>query len=126
MDFSWPPKGCARSAIVVDDSEIVLTVVAESLEKAGWCVRKRTEAIGTVAEVLRYKPTLLLVDLHLPVVKGGALIDLLRRITPPITTKLVLHSSSRIEVSQEAKRCGADGYIVKGTDLQKALKALLL
>ena len=125
MEASWPPKGCTRSVIVVDDSEVVLEVASSALSKAGWCVRKRTEAIGTAAEVLRYKPTVLLIDLNLPIVKGGALIDLIRRITPPVVTKLVLHSASRHDVEEEARRCRADGFIVKGDNLVKALNAIL-
>jgi CheY-like chemotaxis protein len=103
--------------MVVDDDETTLEVTAALLESRGHEVIQRNSALGTTLAILRDKPAVVLLDVHMPGLSGDRLVELVapRKDRPrPI---IILHSASTLsELEQLAQRCGAAGVIEKTGD----------
>jgi len=103
--------------MVVDDDETTLEVTAALLENRGHEVIQRNSALGTTLAILRDKPEVVLLDVHMPGLSGDRLVELVapRKDRPRPT--IILHSaSSRSELEELARRCGAAGVIEKTGD----------
>jgi CheY-like chemotaxis protein len=103
--------------MVVDDDETTLQVTVALLEQRGHEVIPRNRALGTTLAILRDKPDVVLLDVHMPGLSGDRLVDLVapRKDRPrPI---IILHSAStRAELEELAQRCGVAGVIEKSGD----------
>jgi DNA-binding response OmpR family regulator len=100
--------------LLIDDSMTVLTKARVVLEKAGFNVLTRTEAIGSGAEVLRKKPDLVLIDVVMPMVEGDSIVKSLRKASVGHEVLVVLHSALPApDLEERARFCGASGFICK-------------
>src|SRR5687767_1271098 len=79
--------------LVVDDDPVILEVVRERLEAAGFDVYVREDALGTSQWVAREQPDFILLDVMMPALSGGELGQLLKRSTATNQTAVILHSS---------------------------------
>ncbi len=85
---------------------------------------------GTLAEaadaVIREKPDLVLLDVHLPDGDGFQLIDFLRPQFPDLMI-LVLSQSDEVSFAQRALSLGANGYVIKqqASEMLNAIRELL-
>ena len=111
------------SVVIVDDHELFRAGVRAELENL---VEIRAEA-GTVEEavasILREKPDVALVDVHMP---GGGGIEVIRRVAHerPVQRFLALSVSDSAEDVIAVIRTGARGYVTKsisGEDLAQAI-----
>jgi CheY-like chemotaxis protein len=103
--------------LVVDDDPVILEVVRERLESAGYSVHVRADAIGTSQWVAREQPDFVLLDVMMPALSGGDLGQLLKRSTTTNETKVILHSSMSAAALQPVlARSGAIGVIAKTHD----------
>ncbi|MBE2999092.1 response regulator transcription factor [Nocardiopsis sp. HNM0947] len=110
--------------LVVDDHPMWCGAVARDLEEAG------TTVVGTAgdgAKALRIapaaRPTLAVVDLHLPDMSGVELIAGLAELPDPPHV-LVLSASGEGEDVLAAVKAGATGYLVKSADREQLLDAV--
>lgn len=110
--------------LVVDDHPMWCEAVARDLDEAG------TTVVGTAgdgAKALRIapaaRPTLAVVDLHLPDMGGGELIAGLTGLPEPPHV-LVLSASGAGEDVLAAVKAGATGYLVKSADREQLLDAV--
>ncbi len=103
--------------LVVDDDPVVLEVVRERLDTAGFDVYVRVDAIGTSQWVAREQPDFILLDVMMPALSGGELGLLLKRSTSTNQTAVILHSSmSAASLQPVIERTGAIGAIPKTHD----------
>lgn len=102
------------TVMVIDDSEIVLSVVQSFLESAGYRVLTRRMALGTRAAILRERPDVILLDVNMPLLDGAELCSAIRSHTAMKGSCIVLHSDlPETQLRGTARRAGANGYIVK-------------
>jgi len=103
--------------LVVDDDPVILEVVRERLESAGYAVYVRADALGTSQWVAREQPDFVLLDVMMPALSGGDLGELLKRSTATTDTKVILHSSMTADaLLPVVGRTGAIGAITKTHD----------
>ncbi len=111
------PARRRAKVLVVDDDPIILEVVRERLEAAGFDVYVREDAIGTSQWVAREQPDFLLLDVMMPALGGAELGVLLKRSTTTNQTAVILHSSlSTSSLQPIIERTGAIGAIAKTHD----------
>jgi CheY-like chemotaxis protein len=109
--------------LVVDDDPVILEVVRERLEAAGYVVHVRLDAIGTSQWVAREQPDFILLDVMMPALGGGELGLLLKRSTSTNQTVVILHSSlSADSLLPIIQRTGAIGAIAKTHDGAKFME----
>ncbi len=104
--------------MVVDDDRVALEVARERLESAGFEVITRDVAIGTSASIVAERPDVVLLDVHMPGIRGDVIARLLA--TREHTATIILHSASDgKDLRKMAGECGAVGVIEKtGSDRQ--------
>jgi CheY-like chemotaxis protein len=107
-----------QKVFIIDDSKIALEAARRILEKAGFLVSCRSDAIGSTAAAMREHPDLVLVDVSMPAMKGSDLVRTIKqRGMMPSVPVLLWSSMPRPELERIAGECGADGCIEKGGDL---------
>jgi CheY-like chemotaxis protein len=103
--------------MVVDDDPTTLEVASALLEQRGHQVLKRNSSIGTTMAILREKPEVVLLDVNMPGLSGDRLAELVSPRMGKSAPVLILHSgSSRDELEQLARRCGAQDILEKTGD----------
>jgi CheY-like chemotaxis protein len=103
--------------LIVDDDPITLEVLREWLERAGYDVLAREEALGTSQIIAKVKPDVVLLDLMMPALPGEELAVLLRKNNLTKNTKVILHSGKPLhEIMALVETTGAIGAIEKGSD----------
>lgn len=101
--------------IVVDDDPIVLEVVRERLEAAGYVVIVRESALGTLQLVRDEQPDVVLLDITMPALNGERIASLLKSSERTKNVRIILHSSKpEVELAPMALQVGAIGAISKG------------
>jgi DNA-binding response OmpR family regulator len=114
--FSMMPRKRGK-VLVVDDDPVILEVVRERLDAAGFDVYVREDALGTSQWVAREQPDFVLLDVMMPALSGGELGQLLKRSAATSHTAVILHSSlSTAALRPVVARTGAVGSIGKTHD----------
>lgn len=114
-------KSMATTILVVDDSEVVLSVVKTVLEEAGYRVVTQNRANGSLTQIIWERPALVLLDVQMPNLSGDVLARMCAKTAQTTGTRVVLHSSlSDDNLQGLVGQCGAFGYIRK-TDSPQAL-----
>ena len=104
----------STKVLVIDDDPIVLEVVRERLEGAGFVVVVRDEPLGTTNVVRDERPDIVLLDIMMPALNGERLAALLRANRSLNTLSIVLHSSKApSELLPLVEQTGAIGAISK-------------
>jgi DNA-binding response OmpR family regulator len=114
-----PPLAARKrgKVLVVDDDPVILEVVRERLDAAGFAVYVREDALGTSQWVAREQPDFVLLDVMMPALSGGELGQLLKRSAATSDTAVILHSSlSSAALGPVIARTGAVGAISKTHD----------
>ncbi|HEY5927632.1 MAG TPA: response regulator [Kofleriaceae bacterium] len=102
--------------VMIDDSEIVLSVVAPLLVDAGFEVRAVSSLRRFLNAVLDWKPNLIVTDLYMPEMSGAELCTWLRMQVATAKTPIIICSSAPDEeLEKVARAVGADGYVSKSS-----------
>lgn len=113
------------TVIIADDQPLIRDGIAAILSmEDGYEVLARSADGETAVEQTRlHRPTLVLMDIHMPGLDG---LQATRRIRAecPDTKIMVLTTFEDEEYVLEAMRCGASGYLVKGMETDKLLSAI--
>ncbi|HEX2677264.1 MAG TPA: response regulator [Polyangiales bacterium] len=100
--------------LVIDDDPIVLEVIRERLEGAGYDVMVREHALGTVQVVREEQPDIVLLDVMMPALNGERIATLLKGSVRTKDVGIVLYSSkSEAELAPMINETGALGAISK-------------
>ncbi|RLF77742.1 hypothetical protein DRN38_07965 [Thermococci archaeon] len=109
--------------LVVDDDENIRKVLTKILEDEGYTV----ESVGTAKEAIertkRKFYNLALIDIRLPDMEGVKLLTKIRDTTPKMR-KIIITGYPTLRNAIEAVNKGADAYIVKPFDMDKALNVI--
>lgn len=108
--------------LVLDDSDLVLDVVAMTLEEAGYDVQTISQISELVPACAREQWDLVLADVGLPEISTEALADLLRReIAAPI---LLFSDRDPREMTPLVARSGARGWVAKAHCTKELLQEI--
>ncbi|MCD6431342.1 response regulator [Candidatus Bathyarchaeota archaeon] len=115
--------GESARILVVDDDENIRKVLAKILEDEGYTV----ESVGTAKEAIEITKrkfyNLALIDIRLPDMEGVKLLTKIRDTTPKMR-KIIITGYPTLRNAIEAVNKGADAYIVKPFDMDKALNVI--
>ena len=107
-----------ETVAVVDDDPIILELLRERLERAGYTVLTHEGAFGTSEFISRTRPDFLLLDVMMPGLSGDRLAALLKRQVLTARVAVIFHSSkNEHDLAELVDRTGAVGSIEKtGSD----------
>lgn len=113
-----PTVGRKRSRILVtDDEPITRMLVKLLLEREHYDVLEATNGDQAVEIALRERPSLLLIDLNMPVMDGYQAIHYLRKTMPMSTLPIiVLTAEDGQSIERRVLELGANDYIIKPFD----------
>jgi DNA-binding NarL/FixJ family response regulator len=101
--------------MIIDDDEVTLRVLEAALDELGYDVVLRQHALGTMNEIARQRPDVVVLDVRMPGLSGDYLAALLAQTRPGLT--VILHSSvPSDELHRLTRACGATGCIEKTGD----------
>jgi CheY-like chemotaxis protein/HPt (histidine-containing phosphotransfer) domain-containing protein len=104
--------GTTRTALVVDDSELIAEELADALRGAGFETAVASTIDGAASAARESRPDIVLVDANLPGIDLRVLCDRIRE--HAIGAKLIIVSAStEDELKAFAKHVRADGYVGK-------------
>ncbi len=100
--------------MVVDDDAVILALIKEWLEDAGYSVTVRDQALGTAQWVLREKPDFVLLDVKMPALSGAEITQIIRRDQAASNSAVILHSGMEADALEAlARSTGALGALQK-------------
>lgn len=114
------------TVLFVDDSLIMRQMVGQTLEATGRyrCVLAEDGEQG-LEQVKQIRPKLVITDLNMPRMNGLDLLSAIRALPGhKFTPVLLLTTETSDKLREEAKSCGATGWMVKPFNAEKLLKML--
>ena len=107
--------------LVVDDDPSILTTISEVRDLEGYPVQTATNGAEALRAVERARPSLILLDMRMPVLDGWGFARALqeRGVKLPILVMTAAQNARRW-----AEEIGADGHIAKPFDLPDLLDAV--
>ena len=104
-----------RKILIVDDDIHLLHTTKELLEIEGYEVTIQGNSLGTIKNIIKSRPDLVLLDINMPVLSGEKIAEILTNEFWNRTTKILFHSSNDEDTLRKAvKTYGVNGYICKG------------
>src|SRR6266496_985711 len=85
----------ADDILVVEDDPAIVDFVQRVLRRAGYAVRTAGDGAAALAAIAEHRPALVLLDLTLPGMSGGAVLEQLRR-QPSAVPIIVITASPHI------------------------------
>ncbi len=108
-----------KKILLIDDSEITLTMEKAVLEARGYEVRATSDLLDFEKTLQSWKPDLILTDIHMPGIKGTDLCRTLKNAYGTQDIPIVLFSTlPDEELAKLAEQAGADGSISKANGLE--------
>jgi two-component system, OmpR family, alkaline phosphatase synthesis response regulator PhoP len=110
----------SKRIVVIDDSKLVLAVVTDALEAAGYEVIATDSGIEANSYIYNHRrPDLILIDVMMPLLNGDRKVRLLKQREASSRIPIVLMSTKpREELAKLTRDSGADGFIQKPFDEQ--------
>jgi CheY-like chemotaxis protein len=107
--------------LVVDDDVPIRTALVTFLEDEGYSVESATNGAEALQRIARQRPTLVLLDMRMPVMDGWEFAAALR--ASGIDVPLVVMTAAR-DARRWAEEIGATAYVAKPFDLPELLSKL--
>lgn len=108
--------------LVVDDEPALLEILAETLTADGYEVALARDGVAALAQVHRWKPDLVLTDMHMPGMSG---LELLRKLRGDLSTAgipvVFLTVVENVDTEAQALNLGADDYLTKPVQKSRLL-----
>lgn len=106
----------AGHVLIVDDSELVVDLVAMTLEELNWNVQSATSASKALA-ILERDPTIEVVvcDLHMPEMSGFEVIERVASLRSQVVPVIMLSDEQDLSAVLRAVRQGAFDYVPKAS-----------
>lgn len=109
------------AVLVVDDDPSILDTLAEFLDMEGYAVQTATNGAEALDEVERAEPSVVLLDMRMPVLDGWGFAQALRERGRQLP---ILVMTAAQDARQWAQEVGAAGYVAKPFDLMDLLEAV--
>jgi CheY-like chemotaxis protein len=100
-----------RDIVVVDDDQVLLSVLSELLKESDYAVRTASDGFAALAVIRDQVPDILLSDLNMPRMTGFELLSVVRRRFPTIAVIAMSGAHAGLTVSPGI---AADGFYPKG------------
>jgi DNA-binding NarL/FixJ family response regulator len=105
-------------AVVIDDTRDIRDMLSIVLTRSGMdVVGEASDGEAGVDIVRAERPDVVLLDLAMPVMDGVEALPLIRELVPD--ARIIVLSAFAGPVRQQVLDGGADGYLLKGTPLEK-------
>lgn len=110
-----PPPAPPRRAtvLVIDDSSVVLAVIADALAAAGYRVHSAVSFADTEAVFATASPDVVLADVQLPDVEGDDLCARLKMRSGTLVPVILMSNLPEVELSRRAAAVRADAFVSK-------------
>lgn len=120
-------SGFNKILLVEDDPDInnIYTLI---LKNHGYDIRSVMDGKSALAEVLSFQPEVVLLDIMIPDIDGIAVLQTIRsapeysQIQPKV---LIMSNLGKEEVKEDAKKYGAQGYVIKSDIVPSDLVTIL-
>jgi two-component system alkaline phosphatase synthesis response regulator PhoP len=114
----------AARVLLVEDHPTMREAVRMVLASEGYVVTEASDGVAALAEVARARPDVMVLDLHMPVLDGAAVLGRLR--ADPLTADLpvIVVTADGEEGRMVARRLGADEYVTKPFDPAALLRMI--
>lgn len=111
--------------LLIDDDRETRLLCSSVLRKVGMVVEELAETAGVLAAVRRFRPDLVLLDLHMPDQDGIAVVQALRMSDiAPLLPIVFLSGEERASARNAALRAGADDFLAKPVRPQALIAAV--
>jgi CheY-like chemotaxis protein len=110
-----------RPILVVDDDPTILATVSETLDLEGYAVVTATNGAEALAAVERDRPSVVLLDMRMPVLDGWGFIGALRERGISLT---VVVMTAAADARRWAREIGAQAVLAKPFELDDLLAAI--
>lgn len=108
--------------LVVDDDEVMRTFVVNSLRRLGiQAIETAADGGSALRAMIRFRPDLVLTDIHMQPMDGIEFVRQLRKHTNPLVKKMkviFMSADASTETLEQALPLGTFGYIVKPPRLE--------
>lgn len=113
------------SVLVVDDEPQVVWMLQFSLEAEGYQTYAARDGVAALEEVKRHHPTLMLLDIMMPVMDGWTVLEQLRELPEDERPRVVMVSArSSLRDRAKAAELGADAFVSKPFSVDDLLDLL--
>jgi signal transduction histidine kinase len=120
-----PPRGRAARVLVVDDNADAAELLAEVLRSAGHEVEVALDGVQALSIVEKFRPSVLVTDIGLPVIDGYELAARVRDVMGDRSPRMIAVTGYGQEHDHErSQRAGFDRHLVKPVDAQVILDAV--
>src|ERR1051325_10411664 len=113
-----PPE---RPILVVDDDPTILATVSEALDLEGFPVVTATNGAEALDEVDRHRPSLVLLDMRMPVLDGWGFMRAIREQGINLT---VVVMTAAADASRWSREVGAQAVLAKPFELEELIRAV--
>lgn len=119
----------AKTLLIVDDDDVILTIAELGLKRAGFNVVKCSSGMACLESLMYYTPDMILLDVEMPIMSGIQTLEVIKSNEEfkniPV---MFLTGSTDTGTVVAAKSLGAVGYVVKPfipQELVDKVKAIL-
>jgi DNA-binding response OmpR family regulator len=100
--------------VLIEDEIIVLNLLTQKLEKAGYLVKTATDGEAGLALIQETEPDLILLDMMLPKLNGFGILEKMAelKLLPKIPVVIISNSGQPIEI-ERAQKLGIRDYLIK-------------
>ena len=111
--------------LVVDDEPQVVWMLQFSLEAEGYQTFSARDGVAALDEVKEHHPTLMLLDIMMPVMDGWTVLENLRQLPEDERPRVVVVSArSSLRDRAKAAELGADAFVAKPFNVDDLLGVL--
>jgi CheY-like chemotaxis protein len=116
-----PPVPERRPILVVDDDPAILATVCEALDLEGFPVVSATNGAEALDAVDRSQPSLVLLDMRMPVLDGWGFMRVVRERGLNLT---VVVMTATADARRWGREVGAQGVLAKPFELDELMRAV--
>ncbi|MDQ6675018.1 MAG: response regulator [Chloroflexota bacterium] len=110
-----------RPILIVDDDPAILATVSDALDMEGFRVETATNGAEALEAVDRIKPSVVLLDMRMPVLDGWGFMRVVRERRLNVT---VVVMTAAADARRWAREVGAQGVLAKPFELDELLGAV--
>lgn len=111
--------------LIIDDSDLIRMSLERLIRRAGFQVLSLASPVGATREIIRRRVKLVILDVHMPAIRGDRFVTQLRQTAACANVRVVLLSGlSGPELMQLAAEVGADGVVEKGTSPDELVRTV--
>ena len=118
-------RAATATILVVDDSTLILDIVADALEDRGYRVETTDQPLDCERLLYELTPDILVLDIEMPILDGPSLLQLVRRRNLVDNCHVLLYSDrDHGELTRTIRACGADGGAKKTPGCEELISVI--